>query len=172
MVVKHLALIVAMLFIPVLAKADSVWTYQGNSSGQEQSSTGEGYTLDGTVLLNNADQVTGWNFAGGPTIFTNQNSYGTFVLAANFSTWDINLFLASDGGPIHLGGYLESSNAFDRVSDHDGSAGQVYVVGNPGVWKEVISTPEPGALLLLGAGMAALGTLILLKPSLSTNTCI
>lgn len=61
--IKRLAFIVAMLFIPALAKADSVWTYQGNVNGII--SGNEGYALSGTVLLNNNDQAVAWNFTTG-----------------------------------------------------------------------------------------------------------
>jgi PEP-CTERM motif len=54
----------------------------------------------------------------------------------------------------------------DFVTDHYGGFGQVNVTDNPGVWTEV-STPEPGSLLLLGAGITALALAISLQKSLA-----
>jgi hypothetical protein len=50
--IKRLALIVAMLLIPALARADSAWTYQGNVTSFGGIIESEGYALTGTVLLN------------------------------------------------------------------------------------------------------------------------
>ena len=61
---KYLAVVavmVAMLFIPVLAKADSVWTYQGNALSAPGAESGDG-ALTGTVLLNGNNQVEAWSF--------------------------------------------------------------------------------------------------------------
>ena len=53
----------------------------------------------------------------------------------------------------------------DYVNNHNGGFGQVNVTDNPGVWTEV-STPEPGSLLLLGAGITALALVISLLKAL------
>jgi len=166
--IKRLALIVAMLFIPALAKSDSVWTYQGNVASFGGFIESEGYALSGTVLLNNNDQAVAWNFTtgtpGNTVFFTNFNSTGTINPFASsgsqvpFTFWNINLVTATgdiDGDAA----VLESSNAFDDVSDFNGGY-LAFALGNPGVWSEVVSTPEPGALLLLGAGIAALALTI------------
>jgi hypothetical protein len=59
---KHLAVMVAMLFIPMLTKADSVWTYQGNALSAPAFMSGDG-ALRGTVLLNSNNQVEAWSFS-------------------------------------------------------------------------------------------------------------
>ena len=177
--IKRLALIVAMLFIPALAKADSVWTYQGNSP--EPNGPGEGFTLTGTVLLNNNDQALAWNFVAGPDVFTNFNSTGSINPFAcisctkPFTYWNIVLNIPT-GGPFDMGTHLISysdgpgvhsySNgisALDIAWNNDGTFGQVVVALNPGLWTEVVATPEPGALALLGVGLTALALTITLQ---------
>ena len=62
---KRLAVIAAMvtmLFIPVLAKADSVWTYQGNAVSAPGFLSGDG-ALTGTVVLDSNNQVENWSFS-------------------------------------------------------------------------------------------------------------
>jgi hypothetical protein len=48
----------------------------------------------------------------------------------------------------------------DYVNNHNGGFGQVNVTDNPGVWTEVVSTPEPFSLVSLLAGITALGLII------------
>jgi hypothetical protein len=48
----------------------------------------------------------------------------------------------------------------DFVTNHNGGFGQVNVTDNPGVWTEVIFTPEPSSLVSLFSGLAALGLII------------
>jgi hypothetical protein len=188
MATKKRFFIIAFLFlIPMLAKADSVWTYQGNVLSNSPFGVGEGFALIGTVLLNNNDQAIAWNFTGGPDNFTNFNSTGTIdPFAANsftntgsidpfactscknqqpFVSWYIFLFnpcCGAQNGGINMTSY-SAFGGWDNASNHDGSAGQVNVIGNPGIWTEVVSTPEPGSLLLLGAGITALALTITLQ---------
>lgn len=61
-----IALMVATLFIPVLVRADSVWTYHGNALSAPGFMSGEG-ALTGTVLLNSSDQVEAWSFSAPAT---------------------------------------------------------------------------------------------------------
>jgi PEP-CTERM motif len=58
-----------------------------------------------------------------------------------------------------------SSKTYDIGESFEGiGVGAVHggEEGSPGIWTEVatINTPEPGSLLLLGAGLAALGLII------------
>ena len=180
---KRFALIIAMFLIPALARADSVWTYQGNSVSipASLSAGSEGFALSGTVLLNSSDQAVGWNFVAGPDIFTNFNSSGLInpfacTSCSNqtpFAFWDI--YLVSLPGKYYYNGNTHegmisssgTTGSFDAATNSDGSLGQVYVVGNPGTWTEVISTPEPGSLLLLGAGVTALALAISVRSGLA-----
>jgi hypothetical protein len=131
------------------------------------------------VVLNNNDQAIAWNFVAGPDVFTNFNSTGNINPFAcvnctqPFAFWDIALNIPTEGlfgthlisfsdgpgfvspGSISLGGA-----AFDFAWNVDGTVGQVVVADNPGLWTEVVATPEPGALALLGVGLTALALTI------------
>ncbi len=61
----------------------------------------------------------------------------------------------------------DTSVGLDLVDNASGGFGQVNVTNNPGVWTEVGSTPEPGSLLLLGAGITALALAISLQKHLA-----
>jgi PEP-CTERM motif len=157
---KHLALVVAMLFIPALARADSIWTYQGNStSGQPQLAFPPdtcGCALSGSVLLDTSLNVLSYSFTDGAVTLNQSNS--TIVLAPMgnqlglFGEWWLNI----TGGGTFL--FSEFNGSADEATDS--GTGGLDVVGNRGTWTEVVSTPEPGSLLLLGAGLAALALAI------------
>ena len=100
---KRLALIIAMLFIPALAKADSVWTYQGNAVSAPGFLSGDG-ALTGTVLLNSNDQVEAWSFSApndgqSPLVLTNFNTINvsfnlfncTSCSGTPFKGWSISM---------------------------------------------------------------------------------
>jgi hypothetical protein len=182
-----IAVMVTMLFIPVLAKADSVWTYQGNAVSAPGFMSGE-TALVGTVLLNSNDQVEAWSFSASnnqelnPSALTNLNiTNATFNLfnctscsGTPLKGWFISMvFLAppplSDTGGIFLSSSWnpDTGVGLDYVNNHNGGFGQVNVTNNPGVWTEVVSTPETGSLLLLGAGITALALAISLQKSLA-----
>src|ERR1700719_3420041 len=109
---KRLALLVAMLFIPALAKADSVWTYQGNALSAGGAESGDG-ALTGTVLLNSNNQVEAWSFSapndgGSPFVLTNFNtidaSFNLFNCAScagtPFKGWSISMFVPDANSPL------------------------------------------------------------------------
>jgi hypothetical protein len=166
-----------LLLIPVLAKADSVWTYQGNARSAPNIQSGE-TALIGTVLLNNDNQVEAWNFSAvnnvelNPSAFTNVNtidaSFNLFNCAScagtPFKGWSISMFLPSPsgfGGAELLSEWNpDTGMGFDYVNNHNGGIGQVWVRDNPGVWTEVVSTPESSTLVSLLLGLAAVGLLI------------
>jgi hypothetical protein len=172
---KALVLVAAMLFIPLLAKADSVWTYQGNAvSAPGVLSSGDG-ALTGTVILNSNNQVESWSFSAPlGLVFTNSNSidvsFNLFNCAScsgtPFQGWSISMLAPSLPAPPFGASLLSSWNpdtgdGFDYVTNHDGGLGEVWVVDNPGVWTEVAtSTPEPSSLVSLLAGLTALGLVI------------
>jgi PEP-CTERM motif len=178
---KQTILIVAMLFLPVLAKADSVWTYQGNAVSAPGFLSGDG-PLTGTVLLNDNNQVEAWSFfatSGGYISLTNFNttdaSFNLFACAScagtPFKGWSISLdnFSATTfpGAVLNSSWNPDTGVGGDFVTNHAGDLGEVNVTNNPGVWTEVVSTPEPGSLLLLGAGITALALAISLQKSLA-----
>jgi hypothetical protein len=187
---KRLALIVAMLFIPALSRADSEWTYQGNAVSVPrfspcvgtclQSISGEA-ALTGTVLLNDSNQVEAWSFSVpgvdgelNPSVLSNLNvtnaSFNLFNCTScsgtPFKGWSISMFVPPP--PFSgLAGIDMSSSwnpdtgvGLDYVNNHNGGLGQVYVTNNPGVWTEVVFTPEPSSLISLLSGLAALGLII------------
>jgi hypothetical protein len=97
---------VAIVFIPMLAKADSVWTYQGNALSAPGFMSGE-TALTGTVLLNSNDQVEAWSFSAvnneelNPSVLKNFNTINaTFNLfncascsGTPFKGWSISMFV-------------------------------------------------------------------------------
>jgi hypothetical protein len=174
---KRVALMMVLLLIPALAKADSVWTYQGNALSAPNIQSGE-TALVGTVLLNSNNQVGAWNFSAvnnvelNPSAFTNFNtidaSFNLFNCSScagtPFKGWSISMFLPSPSG---FGGAElfsewnpDTGIGFDYVNNHNGGIGQVWVMDNPGVWTEVVSTPESSSLVSLLSGLAAVGLLI------------
>jgi hypothetical protein len=184
---KRLALIVAMLFIPALSKADSVWTYQGNAVSAPGFLSGE-TALTGTVLLNSNDQVEAWSFSAVnngelfPSVLSNFNtvdaSFNLFNCAScsgtPFKGWSISMIAPPFPAGLGINGVEMASFwnpdtgvGLDLVDNASGGFGQVNVTNNPGVWTEGVSTPEPGSLLLLGAGITALALVISLQKNLA-----
>jgi|ERR1700722_354369 len=184
--VKRSILIVAMLSLPVLAKADSVWTYQGNAVSAPGFMSGEG-ALTGTVLLSSSDQVEAWSFSapsdeGSPLVLTNFNTinakFNLFNCAScsgtPFQGWSISMISPPFPAGLGLNGVEllsfwnpDTGVGLDLVDNASGGFGQVNVTNNPGVWTEVVSTSEPGSVLLLGAGIAVLALAISLQKSLA-----
>jgi len=176
---KRLALIVAMLFIPALAKADSVWTYQGNAVSAPGFLSGDG-ALTGTVLLNSNDQVEAWSFSApndgqSPLVLTNFNtinaSFNLFNCAScagtPFKGWTISMIAPPAPAGLGLNGVEmisfwnpDTGVGLDLVDNASGGFGQVNVTNNPGVWTEVVFTPEPSSMISLLSGLAALGLII------------
>ena len=171
---KRLALIVAMLFIPALSKADSVWTYQGNAVSAPGFLSGDG-ALTGTVLLNSNDQVEAWSFSAPngpiPLILSNFNtinaSFNLFNCAScagtPFKGWSISMIAPGPGtNAVEMSSFWnpDTGVGLDLVDNHSGGFGQVNVTNNPGVWTEVVFTPEPSSMISLLSGLAALGLII------------
>jgi hypothetical protein len=176
--VKRLALIIVMLFIPALARADSVWTFDGELT--DPGSWHAGFTyynthcncdLDGVMVFDNNFNVLAYSWTDG-THTLNQND-STIVFMNNPET---QMALGGKPGPYPplitwavsiTGGDVYFHTNYDgpgqgatsvNVSTADGQLigwGQPNL-GPPGTWTEVVSAPEPGSLLLLGVGITAL----------------
>lgn len=80
---KRFLLIVAILFTPALAKADSVWTFEGNLTDPGTWHGGQPVThcncdLDGTILFDDNFKVLAYSFTDGTHTLNNQNSTSVF----------------------------------------------------------------------------------------------
>jgi hypothetical protein len=176
---KRVALMMVMLLIPALSKADSVWTYQGNAVSAPGFLSGDG-ALTGTVLLNSNDQVEAWSFSApndgqSPLVLTNFNtinvSFNLFNCAScsgtPFKGWSISMIAPPFPAGLGINGVEMASFwnpdtgvGLDLVDNASGGFGQVNVTNNPGVWTEVVFTPEPSSMISLLSGLAALGLII------------
>jgi hypothetical protein len=183
---KHLALIVAMLFIPALAKADSVpddalFTFTVGSSFTFLGTTYEGFPLLPSSLFtiirpNDLGQTTTWDANGSYIV----SSTGVRT-PISLPTGCIAFGGVNDSGQVagfcmHPGarptdspyavGFIDTAGSLAYASytaPNDGSAYSTYFLGinNAGeVIGSVSHVPEPPSLLLLVAGLAALGLAI------------
>jgi PEP-CTERM motif len=161
--IKRLALIVAMLLIPALAKADTVWTYTGNiMHGVTQNATnapgGCGCALDGTFTLNAAGVATSWDFTDGTHTLTTANSMANISLRpgiGGFLNWNINIFNSSwYFSSQFIGSGFEATDSSGVTHWGDPGCCFGFLESNRGTLTESIATPEPGSLMLLTAGMA------------------
>lgn len=158
--------LLALLLFAVTASADTVLTYTGNASSDPIiQSWGPafqnpcGCALDGTVTLaaiipsmNGADahDVTplSYSFSVNGLTFTQNNSTASFlftIINGQVDFWHIQG--STPGGQYFL------SYSYDLFEATDSAPG-MYEQGNRGIWTAV-TTPEPGTLELLGAGLLA-----------------
>jgi PEP-CTERM motif len=170
---KRLALIIVMLFIPALARADSVWTFDGELTDPGNWHPGFPFPhcncdLDGVMVFDNNFNVLAYSWTDGSHTLDQNNSSMVFEnnprtdpnISPNpppLSTWlvsitgsDIFFHTNYDGpgqGATSLNNSIVDSEIFGWGQPN---------LGPPGAWTEVVSTPEPGSLLLLGAGITAL----------------
>lgn len=162
----------SILFLGPLAKADSVWTYVGQSENRfsmnpflPPEANPCGCAITGTVTLANEDTATAWSFTVGQQTFDTSNStfggWFGFVDPRPFGWWRFGA-IGTNGGELTSIFMGSITDAFDRS---DG----MFVGSNPGTWTEVVSTPEPSSLLLLAAGLgllAMLGTKVISRAKL------
>jgi hypothetical protein len=184
--VKRIFIIALLFLVPALAEADSVWTFEGNLTDPGTWHGGQPVThcncdLDGTILFDDNFKVLAYSFTDGTHTLNNQNSTSVFNLQVGGGTFN-------GGGTftVPLGIWSIEVTGGDVLFHTDyfgptqGAVNMNYVdVGNQlfgfgqansgqnGSWTEVVSTPEPGSLLLLGAGITALALAISLRNSLA-----
>jgi hypothetical protein len=181
---KRFLLIVAILFTPALAKADSVWTFEGNLTDPGTWHGGQPVThcncdLDGTILFDDNFKVLAYSFTDGTHTLNNQNSTSVFELEVGGGTssgggtftgplgiWSIDV----TGGDVlfHTNYFGPSQGAVDMnyvdVGNQLFGFGQANS-GQNGSWTEVASTPEPSSLISLLTGFGTLAALgILVRP--------
>jgi hypothetical protein len=156
MKIKLLLAILALAVLAGTASADTVWTYQGNSSST-QLLLGIPANPCGCALSGFVDVTTGaYSFTDGTHTLTNANSTGVIDPPTSIGTlmlWEVNLtgldwqIISDDAG--------SASEQTDVDSPIGGSA-FLYVQGNPGTWTGSVATPEPGTLALLAVGLGLL----------------
>jgi hypothetical protein len=186
----RLALIVTLLFLPTLAKADSVWTFTGelmDPGGWHGSfiKPNCNCSLSGVTLFDNSFDVLAYSWTDGISTLNQNNSSMTFsmlpvgsreydgqLITAPLQSWSVDI--TTPGQIVYFytnyDGPTEGATSMNRV----GEAGGIFGWGQPnsgptGVWTELfstgrhddpVSTPEPGSLLLLGAGLIAVALAI------------
>jgi hypothetical protein len=173
--------IIALLFlIPALARADSVWTFNGELTDSGSWRGGQPFThcncsLDGTVLFDDNYNVLAYSFTDGTHTLNNQNSTIVFpplpAGGREFGTgepfdspldvWSVDI----TGGDVvfHTNYNGPTQGAVSMNFSYVGNT--IFGFGQPnsgpdGTWTEVVSTLEPSSLISLLAGITALALAI------------
>lgn len=158
---KALIATLAFALLAGTAKADQVWTYQGNSVGDPITLI-YGNNPCGCALSGTIDVTTGaYSFTDGTHTLTDVNSSG-IIQAPSRSTPSGNVWywlvkVSSPNWEIWTQSYGSPFEETDHSFPLNGGSGLgLMVQGNEGTWTETVTTPEPGTLALLGAGLLAL----------------
>lgn len=148
------------LLLAATASADSVWSYTGNSVNlykmnpfaAQPPANPCACALNGTVLLTNAWTPTAWSFTAGNETFTNLNSTLNAYLGPvdPDPTYMWSFFFTGNDGAYMV---TKFSGSFNDALDQGGG---MSVGSHPGVWTEIVATPEPETGLLLAIGVALL----------------
>ncbi len=157
-----------MFFLPVLAKADSVWRFEGNLTDPGTWRGGQLVThcnceLDATVLFSGNFSVLAYSFTDGTHTLNNQNSTIVFSLPAGepfdspLAVWAVDV----TGGDVvfHTNYNGPTQGAVDMNYVDVGNQLFGFGQANSGQncsWTEVVSTPEPSSLISLLAGFGYL----------------
>lgn len=180
-IMRSLALAVTVIgvigIVPKTAKADTVYTYNGNGLISGGPGAGISATLDFSAPLGaNVDgSVTPltWYISGFATSLS--SSSGTGNLTASFVTDDLGQIVnwgVQATGPQQGSGLeiLETIDVPGQVTDaifsSSISGGNAANANDPGVWTEtctdppVAVTPEPSSIFLLGSGILGLGGIV------------
>jgi PEP-CTERM motif len=159
---KILLAVLALALVVGTASADT-WTYTGNAIGNlvanPEGNTANGFAIDGTVVFasplmpyQSSYPVVSFSFTQGSFTFDNSNStlnIGPFAFGQTtpFLDWTFSI---SDTAGLEM--YSIRYDIGEAVDVGPAAAEQ----GNPGIWTDTVSTPEPSTLALLGLGLLAL----------------
>jgi hypothetical protein len=182
---KRVFIIAFLFLIPALAKADSVWTFDGEltdpgswHAGFPQYNTHCNCDLDGVMVFDNNYNVLAYSWTDGTHTLNQNNSNMVFLNNQNTQmalggkpgpyppliTWSVSI----NAGDVLLHTNFDGPGQGATSVNFSFANGQLIGWGQPnlgptGTWTEVISTPEPGSALLLGIGITALALIIPLR---------
>jgi len=158
----------AILFLGPLVKADSIWTFDGELT--DPGTWHEGFSfpdcncaLDGVMVFDDSFKVLAYSWTDGTHTLNQNNS--TMVFMNNpqtqmllggapgpyppLITWVVSITGVDDYLHTNYDGLGASSLNVSLHNEEIFGWGQPNL-GAPGAWTEVVSTPEPSSLLLLG----------------------
>jgi PEP-CTERM motif len=146
---SSLALVALLLFAGV-SRADSVWTYTGNTMNFCNCS------LNGAITLDSSGDATAWDFTDGTHELKTANSVmEEFSEHNDFSLWKVVIVDSFENTTV---GFLTEfyGSAFEATDGAGGPDFFGYLEGNHGVWTESVPASEPETLALIGVGLAGL----------------
>ncbi len=191
MALARFALVVAMLLIPSLGRADSVWSFTGEltdpgtwHSGFDYFNTHCNCALDGTILFGDNFNVLAYSWTDGThtlnqndsiMVFENNPTSDPRTNPAPFSTWLVSI----TGPDTYFHTNYDGPNQGATSVNISVVDGQLIGWGQPnngpdGTWTELVSTPEASSLICLLAGIAFVTMIAVLRrkrlaePSLRT----
>jgi hypothetical protein len=154
--VKTLLATLALALLAATASADTLWTYQGNSVGEQGPLFAPpnpcACALSGSLTLDASGQPIAWNFTDGTTTLNQTDSAISFT--ANYTPTLFGEWFMSLTGADGI--FLLTEYYGSQYEATDGGSGSLYVQGNHGTWSDPVSTPEPGTFALVGFGLLAL----------------
>ena len=165
-------LLYALLFlIPTTSRADTVWTYTGNSINYAGDFYNPGPSggpvplgdiqpnpcncaLSGSVTLDAGGNPVAWNFSAAGVTWDTTNS--SFVQLNDniadqsplFTLWNLQL-VDTQGDTL-----ATLFTTFSMLSARDSSSNGLTVFGDPGTWTDPVSTPEPPTLAAVAIALA------------------
>ena len=156
---KYKYIYIVLLLLCPIAKADTIFDYQGGVM------SGCSCALTGSVTLS-ADNVLAYDFTDGTHTLTNLDSTGYLSPLGAFQdptqppfsvSWFIHVTSANGWGILidYYGSAFEATDASGQGVGESPLGAFGYLQGHPGVWTDPpVPTPEPSTgLMVLGAGV-------------------